>query len=51
MVSYIASVEETEPPEDYSGSLDISADDYVMSSQFIPKKDWPDPLSIAGLAG
>ncbi|NNF15241.1 MAG: hypothetical protein HKN70_00770 [Gammaproteobacteria bacterium] len=36
--------EEIQPPEDYSGSLDITADDYEMSSQFIPKQDYQDPL-------
>ena len=39
-------LEEIQPPEDYSGSMDIMADDYEMSSQFIPKKDWPDPLDF-----
>ena len=42
----LSAMEEIQPPEDYSGSLDITADDYVMSSQFVPKKDWPDPLDF-----
>lgn len=37
-------LEEIQPPEDYSGSLDITKDDYEMSSQFIPKQDYQDPL-------
>lgn len=37
-------LEEIEPPEDYSGSLDIPADDPTMSTEFVPRKDWPDPL-------
>ena len=41
--------EETEPPEDFSGSLDITADDFVVASTFASKRDWQDPLDYIDL--
>ena len=34
----------TEPPEDYSGSLDIEREDYGMDLDRAAKQDWANPL-------
>ncbi len=36
----------TDPPEDYSGSLDIERDDYHMDNDKPSARDWSDPLDF-----
>lgn len=39
-------IEEIEPPEDYSGSLDLTGDDYDYAIDDHPIRTWDDPISF-----
>ena len=39
-------VEEVEAPEDWSGSMDIEKQDYLIDNEETPAKEWADPLDF-----